>query len=212
MDSTPLDDGLARDAGPWVKDKLGILRKYLPAFGMACRNKAPEWFYVEGFAGPGVNRLRDTGELVWGSSMLALQADPMFAVAVVRPDRIPIGSRRANWRALPNVDLVMFIEAKRLVVCPMLLAQFVGIVHEITPTFLNCTRLPYGFRANGHFYPCLVSIGYLHLTSSSITDAYRGRRSFLIAVLPNSDIEIARLRWNPGAPSPLSLLSQARRP
>jgi three-Cys-motif partner protein len=84
MQPPPHDDGLAiRDAGPWVRDKLGILRKYMPAFGMACRNKAPEWFYVEGFAGPGVNRIRTTGEFVWGSSMLALQTEPAFAACLL---------------------------------------------------------------------------------------------------------------------------------
>ena len=76
---TPPDDGLVvREAGPWVKDKLGILAQYLPAFGKACKDKAPNWFYVDAFAGSGLNRIRKTGELVWGSPLIALRADPPF--------------------------------------------------------------------------------------------------------------------------------------
>jgi hypothetical protein len=62
VDGTLADDGLlAREAGSWTADKLAILRCYLPAFGLACSGKTKRWNFADGFAGPGVNRMRDSG-------------------------------------------------------------------------------------------------------------------------------------------------------
>lgn len=75
----PSDDGLpVREAGEWVKDKLEIVRCYLPAFGRACQGKAPRWYFVDAFSGPGVNVTRSTGERVWGSPIIALLTEPRF--------------------------------------------------------------------------------------------------------------------------------------
>jgi three-Cys-motif partner protein len=81
MDSAPLtDDGLTiRNAGSWAKDKLEIIRDYLYHFGIACKNKAPTFYFVDAFSGPGINRIEDTGELVWGSPLLAIRSAPPFA-------------------------------------------------------------------------------------------------------------------------------------
>lgn len=82
MDSapTPEDDGLTiRNAGIWAKDKLEIIRQYMYRFGLACKNKAPTFNFVDAFSGPGINRIEQTNELVWGSPLLALRNDPSFA-------------------------------------------------------------------------------------------------------------------------------------
>ncbi len=80
MAQNDLDDGLpVRDAGVWTEDKLAIVRDYLRAFGRACSKKAPTFYFADGFSGPGINRIRDTAELVPGSPLLALESEPQFA-------------------------------------------------------------------------------------------------------------------------------------
>lgn len=109
-----------------------------------------------------------------------------------------------EWRETPavkNSNLVTFVEAKKLVVYPMLIAQFIGIVHEIKPQFLSGRRPP-RFRQDLHFDPSLISIGHLHGTSSKICRGLRERR-FRIGVLPHFDLSLAKLRNDPWAPSPL---------
>lgn len=75
----PSDDGLLmRDSGPWAKDKLAIVACYLNAFARACSRKAQQWYFVDGFAGPGINKITQTNELVWGSPLLGLKTIPPF--------------------------------------------------------------------------------------------------------------------------------------
>ena len=75
----PVDDGLAiNEAGSWAYDKLSVPRKYAPAFGSACQSWR-EWFYVDGLAGSGVNRIAEEGgRLIWGSPVIALRSKPAF--------------------------------------------------------------------------------------------------------------------------------------
>src|SRR6266446_428214 len=83
--------------------------------------------------------------------------------------------RKGQWLCLANADLVTFAEAKKLRVYPMLLAQFLGVVHEIRPEFLNRQNLAAAFFAGGHFAPALVSLGSYSGNSQRIVDAYPGR-------------------------------------
>lgn len=117
------DDGLlAREAGSWTTDKLAILRCYLPAFGRACR-KAGRWNFADGFAGPGLNRMRDTGELVQGSPLIALNAEPAFNKCLfvdwgeqeseaLRQRVQPYGGRAVVERADVNRDLVRLMQER----------------------------------------------------------------------------------------------------
>src|SRR5437016_7940782 len=77
--SAPPDDGLVdREAGPWTRDKLAILWCYMGGFCLACSGKAHQWFYVDAFAGPGVNWIPQIHQRVAGSPLLALAAAPAF--------------------------------------------------------------------------------------------------------------------------------------
>lgn len=117
----PVDDGLnTREAGSWVKDKLAILENYYPAFGMACR-KWRRWHYVDPFAGSGVNWIRGTDELVWGSALIALQTVPEFSKCLLmelgRPQVRALeararsfGSRAVVHQGDFNVDLLPLME------------------------------------------------------------------------------------------------------
>jgi len=74
----PADDGRAmREAGPWALDKLGTVKLYLPAFTQACK-KAGAPNLVDGFAGPGINVIKSTGQLTWGTAMLGVGTVPPF--------------------------------------------------------------------------------------------------------------------------------------
>jgi three-Cys-motif partner protein len=64
---------MLRNVGEWTKDKLKILTSYLPAY-LTATTSTLERFYIDGFAGPGLNRLASTGELVDGSPLIALDA------------------------------------------------------------------------------------------------------------------------------------------
>ncbi len=91
---------------------------------------------------------------------------------------------------MANADLVTFAEAKKLRVYPMLLAQFLGVVHEIRPEFLNRQNLAAAFFAGGHFAPALVSLGSYSGNSQRIVDAYPGRM-ILVNIEPNFDVRVA---------------------
>lgn len=66
------------ERGSWTRLKLGLLQEYLVAFVTATKYKAPERYYIDAFAGPGTNRLRETQEYFDGSPRVALQVEPPF--------------------------------------------------------------------------------------------------------------------------------------
>jgi hypothetical protein len=117
-------------------------------------------------------------------------ADVVVVPARKVPRKRPKGDEK--WFALPNADLVTFIEAKSLVIYPMLIAQFIGIVHELMPEFLDGQR-PAGFKAARHFDPALVSLGYLHGTCWNIVKGFPAR-GLHIRIVAEFDSAIANLR------------------
>lgn len=73
----PRDDGLLiRDANPWALDKLAIVECYAAGFSRACSKKSLGAQVVDGFAGPGINRIKGTDELVWGTPMVCAGVEP----------------------------------------------------------------------------------------------------------------------------------------
>ncbi len=72
------DDGLpARETGRWALHKLAILSNYFREFNRAS-TKARIRNYVDGFAGPGLNRIRNTDTFIHGSGVLAARSSPQF--------------------------------------------------------------------------------------------------------------------------------------
>lgn len=76
----PEDDRLhIPGVGGWSRDKHHFLYRYMNAFTTAMRLK--EWsglHYVDLFAGAGIERIRGTGQLEWGSPLLAAQIPHPF--------------------------------------------------------------------------------------------------------------------------------------
>ena len=112
-------------------------------------------------------------------------------VGVARDGAVPRSKPRNVWRGVKNQYVITFAEAKYLVVYPMLLAQFVGIVKEIKPMFLSGCR-PERFREDGHFDPALIAVGHLHGTARSIVGAYRAR-GYFIRIVPAMESKLSGL-------------------
>ena len=113
-------------------------------------------------------------------------------VGVVKAGCIPSSRPAQPWECLSNESLITFAEVKKLVVYPMLLAQFVGIVHEILPKYLAVARR----RRTSHPPPTLIALGTFSGNSTSIVGSYRSRKINL-QIAENYDIRLARLRNSP---------------
>lgn len=74
-----------------------------------------------------------------------------------------------------NDDMATFIESKGIPIFPMLIAQFVGIVHEIVPWAI-IGKTPRGFLQKSHFDPALVSNGYPRANTSRLLSGLADRR------------------------------------
>jgi three-Cys-motif partner protein len=78
------DDGLpAREAGEWTKDKLYYVERYANTFmtAMAAKRRSAKWselVYLDLLCGPGRCVIRNTGEIVDGSPLRALNVRPGF--------------------------------------------------------------------------------------------------------------------------------------
>jgi three-Cys-motif partner protein len=76
----PQDDGLyTPTVGEWSRDKHYFLMRYIDAFTTSMRKK--KWqglHYIDLFAGAGIERLKDSKQLEWGSAMIAAQAPHPF--------------------------------------------------------------------------------------------------------------------------------------
>lgn len=72
-------DGLpVRNVGNWTFDKLFYLRRYCHMFNGGMKNMWPVRTYVELFSGPGRLRVRETGEEIDGSPLVALKTREPF--------------------------------------------------------------------------------------------------------------------------------------
>jgi three-Cys-motif partner protein len=68
------DGLLARNSGIWAKEKLYYLEHYLDIFSVGMKKKWPgKLYYVDLFAGPGRCKIRDNGEEMDGSPLIALK-------------------------------------------------------------------------------------------------------------------------------------------
>lgn len=120
-------------------------------------------------------------------------------IGVCEPEILPTSKgEQKEWLSIDNRSLITFVEAKKLTIYPMLLAQFIGIVHEIKPQFLEKALEDSEFEAEGHFRPTLVTTGPWARLCEQIYKAYDSR-GFRIRVIPNLDLVLANLRSD-GAP------------
>lgn len=114
-------------------------------------------------------------------------------VGVVNYKSVPNDKPMGRWVCLGNADLITFAEVKKLVVCPMLLAQFLGIVHEIRPEFLKS-----GGKANGsNLPPVLIALSHFSGNAAAIVKAYPAR-GINVTIAENYDVRLAEVRGGRG--------------
>jgi hypothetical protein len=123
-------------------------------------------------------------------------------VAVVRAGSVP-QLARGGPTAIRNDDLITFVEVKNFRVYPMLLAHFVGIVHELQPRMLRGRR-PQGFRRDGHFLPTLLTVRTATPNAQGIVDWFP-RRGYRIGFIPMFEQRLATLAADALARSVLPL-------
>jgi three-Cys-motif partner protein len=76
MDASP---GPVDEIGPWSEIKLDIVREYAQAYStVLARQPRLQHVYVDAFAGAGLHRSEQTGQLVDGSPLVALAVTPRF--------------------------------------------------------------------------------------------------------------------------------------
>jgi len=95
--------------GLWSSEKLDLLRCYLggePGRGgfLPATRRASERYYVDLFAGPGQDQIRDNGQIIDGSPVIALKAGPPSFTRLFWIDADPdnVESLRAHTRAHPT--------------------------------------------------------------------------------------------------------------
>lgn len=57
--------------GPWVVMKLALIAYYIGLYSSIIKSRFEKAYYVDFFAGPGLNRIEDTDDLILGSPLLA---------------------------------------------------------------------------------------------------------------------------------------------
>ncbi|MGD0766108.1 MAG: three-Cys-motif partner protein TcmP [Dehalococcoidia bacterium] len=88
------------EIGYWSEIKLDIVREYAQAYSRILTAKRLNHFYVDGFAGSGVNLARRSKEFVAGSPLNALNVEPPFrGYFLIDLD----GDKIAQLGALPEV-------------------------------------------------------------------------------------------------------------
>ena len=76
---SPKDDGLyIPTVGEWSRDKHYFLMRYIDIFTTAMKGKWKGLHYIDLFAGAGIERIRGSNELCWGSPMIAVYAPKPF--------------------------------------------------------------------------------------------------------------------------------------
>lgn len=114
-------------------------------------------------------------------------------VGIMRPGVVP-DDKKTKWIAANNQDMISFVEAKKLVIYPLLLAQFLGIVHEIKPDFIFNSPLA-GYGSGAHLPPTLVTLGHYSGNSMVIVNGYITRK-IQVLIAENYDMRISAVRKN----------------
>jgi len=94
-------------------------------------------------------------------------------------------TRYKTFHAVPNDSLITFAEAKHMSAYAELVAGFVGMVFELTPSKLRRIRTKTQKPTN-HISPFLYVSGILYATAQGILETIRNRK-FDIDIYSNDD-------------------------
>lgn len=102
-----------RCVGKWSKDKLYYLQKYINIFSLSMKNRWAKRAYIDLFAGPGLCVVRESGEIILGSPLVAIDQLPLFSRYIfidISKESVESLERRVElrrpeaWRKLFNRD------------------------------------------------------------------------------------------------------------
>jgi three-Cys-motif partner protein len=107
----PTDDDLPmRSSGRWAAEKLDYLRRYIEVFETSMRVHWKIRNYVDLLAGPGKNRIRETGDVLLGSPLLALTTThPFTGYYCVERDHRNVGALATRCQASPLFERVTIL-------------------------------------------------------------------------------------------------------
>lgn len=112
-------------------------------------------------------------------------------VAVIKTEAKTFDDR--NYKGVTgfdNDDLITFMEAKSFPIYPMLVAHFLGIVHEIKPWAL-IGKTPNRFLKESHFDPTLVSRGVPKVNVGNLLRSL-SKRKIRVRVIHNFEVYVKR--------------------
>jgi three-Cys-motif partner protein len=98
-----------RCVGFWTKEKLYYLQRYMQIFNESMKERWQNRAYIELFAGPGLGIIRDTGELLDGSPILAIeQKVPFTKYIFVEINKNSIDALNYRFRlANPSINTIL---------------------------------------------------------------------------------------------------------
>jgi len=135
----PEDDGLTmRPAGSWAADKLDYLYRYINVFETSMRNKWRVRYYIDLLSGPGKNRVRESGQVLLGSPLIALTTQHPFTHYIF-VDNSPenTAALRQRCSVSPYADRVTILTGD----CNTLVDQIVARIQPIQWGSLNLAFL-----------------------------------------------------------------------
>ena len=119
------DDGLPmRSSGPWAAEKLDYLKRYIDIFETSMREKWPIRNYIDLLAGPGKNLVRETGQVLLGSPLLALTTTyPFTGYYFVDFEQTNVDALQERCRTSEQSDKVKMFSGDCNVVVDTVLAE-----------------------------------------------------------------------------------------
>ena len=124
------DDGLrARDNGEWAVEKLDFISTFAPPALKATAAKRSRW-YVDLFAGPGINVIRGSARQIEGSALRAIELTAPRELSIAFTDAIFVNRDHRDHRAL-NERLAARVAAGRCRIAPDRLVTERGDANEL---------------------------------------------------------------------------------
>jgi three-Cys-motif partner protein len=158
----PVDDGLLmRPAGAWAAEKLDYLSRYIEVFETSMREIWPIRNFIDLFAGPGKNQVKNTRQVLLGSPLIALKTKHAFTSYYFidsDPDNTKALRERCKGSLVYNRVNILTGD------CNQIIDQIVKVLNQEKRTSLNLAFLdPEGFEIHWTTVTKLASVSKMDL-------------------------------------------------
>jgi three-Cys-motif partner protein len=172
------DDGLpCSEVGNWAEEKHEIVARYATQFSTAMKNKWGCRVYLDLYAGPGLLRIKNTNNFIWGSSIHALKIRDPFTKYILCEKKAELlqALKTRVSRKFPDADV-----------------EFVaGNCDEKIDEILN--KIPRRSRSRGVLCFCFVDPFDLSFKFATLRKLSENAIDFLILI---SDMDAIRAQPN----------------